>query len=361
MSRRITIEDVARQANASVSTVSMVMRNKPGISAETRQRVLNVARELGYRRRAVPTGRSTVHNVAMILRSRTEQSHAQLPSVNPFYSEVINGIETTARSERTSLLYATLPVGQSNQPLDLPEHVLNQTLDGILLIGAFSEQTVSAIADLRSTPTILVDAPARPSAYDAVVSNNEGGAYNAVRYLIDRGHRQIALVGPDLDADPNLGQRRQGYLNAMHAQGLTPVFVANDRVDMRAMAEAVTATLNSQPEITAIFGANDASAIEAMRGATDAGRRVPDDISVIGFDDVARASQSAPPLTTMAVDRITMGRHAIHLLHHRLTWPDSCPIMSVLQPKLCVRESTATVSISGKHHTPGGTTATDSG
>ena len=351
MNRRVTIEDIARQANASITTVSLVLRDKPGIGAKTRQRVLTVARELGYRPRTPLADSTSTRNVALILRSRIEHRHAPLPSVNPFYAEVMTGIETMARAEHINLLYTTLPVDGSNHPYELPEHVLRQPLDGILLIGAFFDETVSAIADMRLTPTVLVDAPARRSQQDAVVSDNEGGTHDAVQYLIHHGHRQIAFVGPDLDLDPNFMLRRQGYLTAMEGHGLAPVFIT-DRAGMHAVARATTAALGDHPEITAMVGANDASAIEALRGAADAGRRVPDDLSIIGFDDVALASQVTPRLTTMAIDRITMGRQAVQMLRHRLTWPDSCPLMTVLRPVLHIRDSVTEAPNAPKPHGP---------
>ena len=134
MSRKITIEDIARQSNASPSTVSLVLRNRPGISSQTRQRVLDAARALGYRRRAAPPdepSRETL-TVGMALRARSRTPDVGLPVVNPFYSWVVAGMDAAAREQRLNLLYASIPVDQENQPLDLPRHLLDQTLDGLL-------------------------------------------------------------------------------------------------------------------------------------------------------------------------------------------------------------------------------------
>lgn len=361
MRRKVTIEDIAQRANASITTVSMVLRDKPGIGPETRQRVLEIARELGYQRRTPTASKTALRNVAMILRARTDSRHAHLPSVNPFYSEVIGGIETTAKAERMALIYATLPVDQANHPSEIPEHVLDQPLAGILLVGAFSDETVAAIADVRSTPTVLVDAPARRSRHDAVVSDNTGGAFDAVHHLIEQGHRHIALLGPDMDVNPNFGQRRQGYLDAMEQHGLSPIFITTiDRAGMYAVAEATTTALNDHPEITAMFSANDAFAIEAMQGAKAAGRSIPDNLSMIGFDDIALASQISPKLTTMAIDRVTMGRQAVQTLCHRLSWPDACRQMTVLQPVLRVRDSVTTAPAARRSPRPADAVASDS-
>lgn len=340
MRRRVTIQDIARHSNASITTVSMVLRNKPGIGEETRRRVLEAARELGYQRRT-PADQRDLRAVAMILRSRTSAASERVPGVNPFYSDVISGIEAAARKERINLLYGTLPVDRTNHPYELPDHLLQQELDGILLIGSFSNDTIAAIADGRPGPTVLVDAPARASAHDAVVSDNHGGAYRAVRHLIDLGHRHIALVGADLDADPNFSQRRDGYLAALAEAELEPYLITTERSGMTAVGNAAEETLVANPHITAVFGANDASAIEAMRGAQRAGRQIPEDLSVVGFDDIALANEIRPRLTTMTVDRVTMGRQAIRTLLYRLEWPDACRLMTMLQPELRERDSTA--------------------
>jgi len=341
MRRRVTIQDIARHSNASITTVSMVLRNKPGIGEETRRRVLESARELGYQRRSPIADKRDLRTVAMILRARTNSATARVPAVNPFYSDVISGIEMAARTERINLLYGTLAVDSDNRPYELPDHLLGQELDGILLIGSFSSDTISAIADGRPGPIVLVDAPARAASHDAVVSDNRGGALRAVRHLIDLGHRHIAIAGPDLEMDPNFSQRRDGYLAVLAEKGLEPCIITTDRSGMDAVGDAAEEMLRANPAITAIFGANDASAIQAMRGAQRVGRQVPDDLSIIGFDDIALASEIRPRLTTMTVDRITMGRQAIHMLLYRLAWPDACRLMTVLQPELRERESTA--------------------
>jgi LacI family transcriptional regulator len=279
----------------------------------------------------------------MILRTRIDERGALAPSVNPFYSDVITGLEAAARSRRINLLYGTLPVDPANRPYQLPDHLLGQELDAVLLIGAFSEETIAAIATGRSGPVVLVDGPSVPSPHDTVASDNEGGALQAVRHLIENGHRSIAMIGTDLDADPNLRQRRVGYLRALAEHDLEPLVVQTKRVRAQAVADAAAELLAAHPELTAIVGANDAAAIEAMRGAQRAGRQVPADLSVIGFDDIALASEVRPALSTMTVDRLTMDRQAIRLLEDRLETPGGSRIMAVLQPTLTIRDSTGPV------------------
>lgn len=340
MRRKVTIEEIAQHSNASRTTVSLVLRDKPGISPETRQRVWSSAQALGYQRRtsALAPGHEIL-NIGLILRSRNrDQRIDPLPLVNRFYSWVLAGVEAAARPQRMNLLYATLPVDESNQPLDLPEHLLEQRLDGILLVGSFADATIAEVAHRGERAIVLVDATACAHQYDAVVSDNEAGAYAAASHLIAHGHRRIAYVSPAPESDPNFHQRRNGYLKALREHRLEPVAAPMTHDDA---ADAARSLLRRHPDVTALFGCNDAFAIEAMRVAQALGRRVPEDLSVIGFDDIELATHVTPALTTMAVDKVTMGRLAVQSLAYRLEWPEAVKILTVLPPHLIERESVA--------------------
>ena len=335
MSRKVTIDDIARRSNASAATVSLVLRQKPGISSETRRRVLDAAAALGYRRTLPPATAATTLNIGLILRVRTNPPGQEQMSVNPFYSWVLTGIDAAAQQQRLNLLYASLPVDEDNRPLDMPEHLLEQPLDGLLLVGAFTEEVIAQVGARRQTPLVLVDAPARPHRYDAIATANETGAYEATRTLLDRGHRQIAFVGSRLVADVNFRQRRDGYLRALGEQAL-PVHFAGDT---EALAVALPKLLAAEPRITALLGCNDVFAVEAANVARAHGYRIPHDLSIMGFDDIELGRQMSPPLTTMAVDKISMGRLAVQALTYRIAWPEASPILTTLQPRLLERQS----------------------
>lgn len=337
---KVTIEDVARESNASAATVSLVLRQKPGISSETRQRVLDAARSLGYRPRTPqPHGNGTAtRNIGLIVRARLWPADKDYSVVNAFYSWVVTGLDAIARQERLNLLYATVPVGPTNQPLDLPRHLLEQPLDGLLLVGAFNDETVATIVGGRTIPVVLVDAPARPGPYDVVTSDNEGGAYRGTSYLIERGHRDIAFVGARLATNPNFVQRLAGYRRAVREYGLTEHIVTEQRL-LDDVSGATLMLLEHAPQITAIFGSNDAFAVEALRAVQARGYRVPEDLSILGFDDIALGEQTMPRLTTLAVDKVSMGRLAMLTLTHRLASPDAATILTTLQPRLLERQS----------------------
>lgn len=342
MQRKVTIDDIARHSGASRTTVSLVLRNKPGIGAETRERVWLSAQLLGYQRRApasIEAGQNVL-NIGLILRSRNRNRVGQLPGVNAFYSWVLAGAEAAARQQRMNLLYTTLPVDDDNLPIEFPNHVLSQNLDGILMVGSFAEATIEEVASTGTNAIVLVDAPAGSHRYDAIVSDNKTGAYTAVEHLIAHGHQKIALVSPAPEADPNFRQRRDGYLMALREHDLNPYFAKMTQDD------AVLPTidlLRKHPEVTALLGCNDVFAISAMQAAQGLGRRIPEDLSVVGFDDIELAAQVTPTLTTMAVDKITMGRLAVQSLAYRLAWPAAAKILTVIQPELIVRLSVSLV------------------
>ena len=343
MKQRVTIQDVARASQASPATVSLVLRNKPGIGGDTRQRVLASASALGYQPRGNGSNRSPqpTRNIGLILRARSRSVDIHLPVVNPFYSLVMAGIEAAARDARMNLLYATLPVEDNGRPITLPTHLLDQPLDGVLLVGSLATDTIAQIVSRTNSPLVRIDAPAGASGLDVVGSDNEGGMFEAVSYLVTRGHRQIGLISPDPNADPNFAQRRTGYLRALAAHGL------DDRWSPIPLDDIATGTaelLKRYPSVTALAGSNDQMTLDAMRVVRQMGHRVPDDISLVGFDDIDQAASATPALTTMAVDKVSMGRLGLQTLSHRLAWPDAAHVTTLLHPELIERASVAECS-----------------
>src|SRR5581483_8186690 len=185
MSQRVTIEQIAQKSGVSPATVSLVLRNKPGVHEETRQRVRDTARLLGYRRKAPAEPTPTaLHSVGVLIKSRPDD----LPQTNQFYAPVLAGIEAACRRQQINLLYAAVPVDQDNHPQELPRMLLEDDLDGLLLVGAFVDATIARLVQRRATPAVLVDAYAAENDYDSVVSDNFRGAHQAVTYLIEAGH-----------------------------------------------------------------------------------------------------------------------------------------------------------------------------
>lgn len=339
-SRRVTMAQIAKQSDVSLTTVSLVLRNKPGagIPTDTRQRVLDTARALGYRLKSgngSEAPRTALAQIGVVLRAREDD----LPLANPFYSYILAGIEAACRQNRLNFLSATLPVNADNYPIEMPRLLEEEHVDGLLLVGTFVDQTLDHVLGEKSIPVVLVDAYSESNAYDAVVTDNYQSAYRAVSYLIEQGHQHIGLVGSQPKAYPSIRERRRGYLDALRDHDLGTPYFADCHLFREEAVRAVDALLRDQPQITALFGVNDDMALAAMRAAQAAGRRVPDDLSIMGFDDIELAHLTVPALTTMRVDKVNMGRTAVQTLLNRAQAPNAPRVTVALHTTLIARHS----------------------
>jgi len=334
---RVTLSTIAEESGVSPATVSLALRDKPGVGAETRERVREVAKELGYIPKNGAQSSVDLANIGVIIKAEPDQ----MPQANQFYSYVVAGIEAACRQQQFNLLYARMPVDQDSYPVELPRMLLEQdATDGLLLVGAFLDDTIARFIERQSTPIVLVDAYAASDMYDAVVSDNFGGAHQAVTYLAQRGHRQIGFVGCHPHAYPSIRERKRGYSQALADQGIDQEYVARCHiVDQEEIAEATAELLQENPQITALFGANDEVAVAAMGAAQALGLSVPDEFSVVGFDNVNSAQTATPALTTMHVDKIGMGRLAVQVLINRVEYPESNPVTTTIHPNLVERQS----------------------
>jgi LacI family transcriptional regulator len=332
---KTTIADIARDSGVSPATVSLVLRDKPGISPETRQRVLDSAQALGYIStppKPVPQG--TVSSIGLILKVRPDDE----PLTNQFYAPVLAGIEAYCRRQQTNLFYAHMPVDEDNNPLELPRLLQEQPANGLLILGAWLNDSVTRLLQPQETPLVLVDAYAATDLYDAVITDNETGAYQATLYLIENGHQHIAIVGSLPRSYPSIQERRNGYVRAMTERHLEPRFV-DCHLYPDAAVPATIVYLEKHPEVTAIFSCNDEVAIGVMGAVHSLGKRVPQDVSIIGFDNIALAQHVTPALTTMRVDKRGMGRLAAQLLFNRLEYPEAGQVCAVIRPSLIERQS----------------------
>lgn len=333
---RVTMAEIAEQSGVSLSTVSLVLRDKPGVGPDTRQRVLNVAKSLGY----IPTNsnaqhRSSLTTIGLILKAEPDR----IPQANQFYSHVIAGIEAACRQQQINLLYATLPVDQDSYPLELPRILIEgDTADGLLLVGAFLDETLAQVVERHLSPIVLVDAYSASNHYDSVVSDNFNGAYQAVTHLVQHGHRHIGLVACHPQAYPSIQERRRGYIQALQDNDIPDLYFADCHIiNRQEIFNATTDLLQRNPQTTAVLGANDEVAITVMEVAQALGLHIPNDLSVVGFDDIDLADCVSPSLTTMRVDKVGMGRLAVQLLVNRVKYPESSPVTAVIRPHLVER------------------------
>ena len=307
---RVTIRRLAEASGVSIGTVSRALNGYTDVRAETRERIMRLARELDYTpaaaARSLKTQRSHVIGVFL----ETGEGHPDLQ--HPFFHEVLVGLKNAiGASGYDLLLFASEHPGNGYGKHSYLKRARHHNVEGVVLMGLDPED-----ADVRrlvrsDLPTVGVDVALEGPATAFVISDNEDGAARAVRHFHSIGHRRIATITGLLETRPG-AERLRGYRRALQACGLAyrDEYVAYGdfyaESGRRAMADLLA--LDEPP--TAVFAASDMMALGAIRAAGDAGASVPVDVSVIGFDDMQLASHMNPPLTTIRQDKAGLGAAA---------------------------------------------------
>jgi len=339
MAKKPTLRDIAKESGVALSTVSQVLNNKAGVSTEMRQHVLKVASDMGYQQKiTVDTPLMPELSVVGIV---TKRRNGDPLVINPFYSHVIAGAERECNRHNISLMYANIEVDDDNNALNYPAMLLDQRVDGVIVVGAFLEKTVAQISHQAGQKIVLVDAYAasEEAEFDSVVTDNVNGAINAVTHLIENGHRHIGLIGSSENSYPSIMERRLGYFEALRQHGIEETYIENGLLERDEAYEATKNLLQKSPEVTAIFACNDNSAIGVMHAVREMGLSVPNDISVVGFDDIDATQEVTPTITTIHVDKVLMGVMALRHLRDRVEDPNRSTIKTILSTHLIIRES----------------------
>ncbi|MDZ7271407.1 MAG: LacI family transcriptional regulator [candidate division KSB1 bacterium] len=330
-----TIKDVARHAGVAVSTVSLVINRKGKVSPATRARVLQAVAELNYHphrsARGLVTRRSG--NLGFIL-TKNRFSRAE-----PFYTRVFLGTEFEARGQDYYILLTT--VEENFRGEEVPRFLLERDVDGVIFAGKVPLRLIEYVRD-EGLPIVLVDYFPPRGQYSAVLIDNVGGAQLAVSHLIHRGHRRIAFIGGDLE-HPSIHDRLEGYRQALEQAGIQPddALVVTDQ-PYTAISDGYEAArellLRRQP-FTALFAANDAMAIGALRHFQEKGISVPDQVAIVGFDDVESATTVQPALTTVRVPKEELGAIAIRRMVELINHNDRAVSRTIVPTTLVLRES----------------------
>jgi len=333
MAKRVTIKDVAAQAGISYQTVSRVINNKGEVSPEVRTRVQAAIKELGYRPNAIARSmvRGRTHTLGCISPNLTDYTFACL----------VEGAKSAAR-ERGYFLLAASAEQESEVSALCDEMLHSGRVDGLLAINPYADGRYRCFEVLVAQGAAIVyfGVSTRHGVVSSVGLDDEGGAYQATRHLIALGHTRIViLTGPQ--NEDCVQDRNAGFVRALREAGLDVPANTTLTGDWSVSSgyQAMQHWLTSGTNFSALFAKNDRMAVGAIKAARDCGRRVPQDLAVVGFDDMPLASYFDPPLTTICQDIFEHGRQGTRILIERIENPSS-PLEHVVVPvQLVVRES----------------------
>ena len=327
-----TIREVAESAGVSYATVSHVINNTRLVSQETRERVLAAMDALNYRPNALARS---------LRQGKTNTLGLVLPdSANPFFAEISRSIEDEAFKKGYSVFLC-------NTELDIQRELFyvdvlsKKQVDGIIFVAAGDQADSLDFLRSRNMPVVLIDRDLPNVEVDAVLSDNQLGGFLATRHLLSLGHTRIACIAGPSSITPS-AERIIGYRRALEEVGLSYDESLILRGDYHAQSgmEITHSILQMEPRPTAIFALNDLMALGALRAAAEAGCSVPQDLAVVGYDDLEIAHFTNPPLTTIAQPKREIGAQAVHLLVDRMSHRNRPPTRLVLAPELIIRRST---------------------
>lgn len=330
-----TAKDIARQLGVSQAAVSLALRGRPGVSAETRERILEAARQMGY-----PLEEREHPDKAGMIQMVIYKRHGKVFSDTPFFEQLTEGVAEKA-GELGYHLSVSYFYGSQNQQEQL-RSIRSLKCSGLILLA--TEMRAVDIPPFLGlgVPVVVLDNFFKAENCDLVGIDNRYGAWNAVRYLISCGHTRLGYLHSSVDIR-NFNLRSEGYL--MGCKGL-PEAAAKDssrrvvRVGTTpdAAAADMRAYLAGDPVLpTAFFADNDSIASGCCRAIQEAGLRIPQDVSVLGFDDSSLGLEMDPPLTTMRVHKQRVGALAVTRLHERMRHDPAERIHILVQPSIVVR------------------------
>jgi DNA-binding LacI/PurR family transcriptional regulator len=331
-----TIKDIALLAGVSKSTVSRVISGNGYTSKETREKVLNAIQELQYKPNGVARAMVSqrTNNIGVII----YRQHHPIAS-HPFYGKILDAI--LMKSE--SLNYSVFVTTDKEMSIRSADFMLEKRVDGLILISRLSQEVIGYI-DNFNVPYLMVNGTTEKDDVIQIVNHDRKGGRIAADHLYQLGHRRFFVIaGPQEHRSHHL--RLQGFCERIHELGgkvsdkdiyFSPTSTFDD--GYKGLSIIWDHFTSEKP--TAIFATNDMLALGAMQVLLQKGRKIPDDIAVMGFDNIDYSKMSYPPLTTVHVEKMGMGEDAVVLLDRLIKKENLYPLRIEYEPKLIIREST---------------------
>lgn len=338
--RQPTLDEVAARAGVSRTAASRVINNAPYVSAAKRAAVEQAVRELGYVPNPTARALASRRVGAVVLAVSSDQPQL---FADPFFAEVTVGVSSFL--EQTDLELILLLADTARGKERLRRILSSRRADGVMLMAVHGDEPLGRLAEQTDLPVVFGGLPLTGTPRWYVDPDNRGGARLAVEHLVRDGRRSIVMITGQQDLQAALA-REQGFREALTLAGLSPAGLAPGHFAQHGGEAAMERLLAERPDIDAVFTANDGMALGALRTLRRHGRRVPEDVAVIGFDDLASALYADPPLTTVHQPVRALGQELARMLLAAIEGQDPSPL--ILPTRLTVRES-APLSASDNH------------
>lgn len=329
------MQDIAKLAGVSPGTVSNALNDRKGVGKETKVKIIKIAEELGY-------FRNHKKNEEKVMRLILYKKHGYVVSDTQFFSALLEACEKECRQNGYELLISQVIHGEHDK--ENVFKIINQgKIDGILLLATEMNDEDLSYFEGIDIPMVILDSYFELKSYDYIVINNFSGAYRATKYFIDNGHKRIGMLGSSINIS-NFQYRNKGFKKAIEEAGLE--FREDDEIlveptldgSYQDMKEYLKKNKGKQLP-TALFAFNDIIALGAMRAMQEDGRSIPEDISIIGFDDIPFSALSNPNITTVKVFTEEMGSLAVRRLIDKINDEETVALKIEIDTKLIERSS----------------------
>ncbi|MCM3634763.1 LacI family DNA-binding transcriptional regulator [Paenibacillus camelliae] len=339
--KQMTIYDIAKLANVSVATVSRVINDTAPVKDSTRKKIEALIQQYQFQPNAMARS---------LLKKETGIIGIIVPDLtNPFYTEVLAGAETEAYSTGHTFLLMNA-IGNYEKESAYLSMLRERRVDGMLFLGGRinlkngdEELDQELIQHASSIPTVLINGTVKGNVLTRVATDEYKGACMAVQYLIDNGHKHIAFLGGEMHMSTTSSKLR-AFKKTLKDAGLTvrEEWILPDSFSIDSGRKQMEHLLSLKKQPTAVFCVNDFVAIGAIKTAIDHGVQVPEDMSIVGFDDIPLAHHFIPEITTVSQEANELGRTAIQVLQ-RMMNQEKVKKHTVIEPKLMVRKSSASL------------------
>lgn len=328
---KVTLKDVAKVANVSFTTVSRALSGNPEISNDTRDRILKICEEMGY---------TTNYIARSMIKKKTELIGLIVPSIdNPFMSELAYYIEVTARRSGYNLILCNShpDLTQEQKVMQL---MVGHQVDGVLIIPQKPESYENLKRYTALIPSVFLSENLKDQNGSYISVDNQRGTQLGTEYLYKLGHRNILYYGCRTGSTTHQ-LRADGYREACQMLGIAPKIVYFDSASssIELGYEMAHKALEQKREITAVFASTDSNAIGLMQAAREMNIRIPEDLSLLGFDNIRLASLPQIDLTTVAQPKEEMAVRAVKMLIRKIEKQSSAPAFEIIEPALVERSS----------------------